>query len=168
MRYEQIKLADAAPHFDRLTRIVGDVRGRRGLVPLDARAALQAFARRGDTAALAWDVDQLVGVTCVGLCHHFIAGPDWMPVKVSLARAGYDLARIGCSHFVYLSPDYWGAGVTFALTEAARRSNPGLTHTLSHGFATQELEDWAAKLPGMVELPLKAPDGRRVLVREVG
>lgn len=167
MRYEQIKLAEAAAHFDRLGQIVDTVHVTRGLAPIDAKGALSTFAKRGDTAALAWNEDQLVGVTCLGLCHHFIAGPEWLPVKLHLARDGIDLGAVACSHFVYLSPDYWAAGHTFALTEAARHSNPAITHTLSHGFATKALEDWAAKLPGMVELPMAGPGASRVFVREV-
>jgi hypothetical protein len=167
MRYEQVKLADVAEHFGRLSLIVEDVRRKQGLPDLDAVAALEAFAKRGDTAALAWDGDQLVGVTCLGLCHHFISGPEWMPIKVHLAREGYDLGKVGCSHFVYLSPDYWGGGATFALTEASRRSNPAVTHTLAHSFATIELEDWAAKLPGMVDIGLPNPHGGRVFIRAV-
>jgi hypothetical protein len=168
MRYEQLNLADAVVHFDRLARIVTDVRVRKNLVPIAAPAALATFAKRGDTAALAWDGDQLVGVTCLGLCHHFIAGPEWLPLKLHLAQSGIDLGKVGCTHFVYLSPDYWGSGATRALTEAARRSNPAITHTLSHSFATKDLEDWAAQLPGMVELAVEAPSGGRVFVREVG
>jgi len=164
MRYEQVKLAEAAEHFQRLAVIVDDVRRARDLLALDGGASLAGYARRGDTAALAWDGAQLVGVSCLGLCHHFVAGPQWLPIKVHLMRAGYDLSRLGCSHFVYLSPDYWGAGATAALTQTARRSNPQVSHTLSHSFATPALEAWAAGLPGMVELGLKAPDGGRVFV----
>lgn len=167
MRYQKLKLADAAEHFDRLAAIALAVRDQTGREGFDAHRALRTFAKRGDTAALAWDGDQVVGVTCLGLCHHFIAGPKWIPVKLHLAREGYNLGTVGCSHFVYLSPDYWGTGVTFALTEAARRSNPVLTHTLSHSFATQALEDWAAALPGMVDVGLKGSDGKRVFVREI-
>ena len=167
MRYQQLRLADAAEHFERLASIALAVRTQTGREGFDAQRALQTFARRGDTAALAWDGDQLVGVTCLGLCHHFITAPEWMPFKMHLVGKGYNLGTVGCSHFVYLSPDHWGAGVTFALTEAARRSNPVLTHTLSHSFATQALEDWAAKLPGMVELSVKGPGGKRVFVREI-
>jgi hypothetical protein len=167
MRYEQVKLADAAEHFPRLGEIVAAVREKTGRDPLDAVSALRAFAKRGDTVALAWDGDQLVGVTCLGLCHHFIAGPEWLPIKVHLAREGYDLSKLGCSHFVYLSPDYWGAGATFALTEASRRSNPALTHTLAHTLPSKEMEDWAAALPGMVDIGLPSPNGGRVFVREV-
>ena len=167
MRYEQVKLAEAAEHFERLGTIVADVRNKIARDPIDAKPMLEAFAKRGDTASLAWDGDQLVGVTCLGLCHHFIAGPEWLPIKVHLASEGYDLGRVGCSHFVYLSPDYGGAGHTFALTEASRRSNPAVTHTLSHSFATKDLEDWAAKLPGMVELSFPNPQGGRVFVREI-
>jgi hypothetical protein len=167
MHYQELKLADAAEHFDRLTSIADAVRTQTGLAGFDAQRALQVFARRGDTAALAWDGDQLVGVTCLGLCHHFIAGPEWIPVKMHLAREGYNLSTVGCSHFVYLSPEYWRVGATFSLTEAARRSNPALTHTLSHSFATQALEDWAAKLPGMVELSVRGPGDKRVFIREV-
>ena len=168
MDYEQITLAHAVQHFDRLASIVDDVRLKQGLTPMNAMAALQSFAKRGDTAALAWDGGQLVGITCLGLCHHFIAGTEWLPVKLHLARSGINLATLGCSHFVYLSPDYWGSGATRALTEAARRSNPAITHTLSHSFATPELETWAAKLPGMQDLNVPRPDGGRVFVRVVG
>ena len=168
MDYEQITLAHAVQHFDRLASIVDDVRLKQGLTPMNAMAALQSFAKRGDTAALAWDGGQLMGLTCLGLCHHFIAGTEWLPVKLHLARSGINLATLGCSHFVYLSPDYWGSGATRALTEAARRSNPAITHTLSHSFATPELETWAAKLPGMKELGVPGPNGGRVFVRGVG
>jgi GNAT superfamily N-acetyltransferase len=166
--YEQITLAHAAQHFDRLVEIVDDVRLKQGLAPINAMAALQGFAKRGDTAALAWDDGQLMGLTCLGLCHHFIAGTEWLPVKLHLARLGINLATLGCSHFVYLDPAHWGAGHTSALTEAARRSNPAITHTLSHSFATPALETWAAKLPGMQDLNMPGPDGGRVFVREVG
>ena len=168
MRYEQVKLADAAEHFEPLAVIVAAVREKTGRDPLDAVSALEAFAKRGDTAALAWDGDQLVGVTCLGLCHHFIAGPEWLPIKVHLVREGYDLVKIGCSHFVYLHPGYWGGGATFALTEAARRSNLAVTHTLAHSFATEAFEEWAAALPGAVALPVAAPGGGRAFIREVG
>jgi hypothetical protein len=168
MRYEQVKLADVAEHFKRLSQVVADVRVKTGREPIDAMPMLEAFAKRGDTAALAWDADQLVGVTCLGLCHHFISGPEWMPIKVHLAREGYDLGKVGCSHFVYLSPDYWGGGATFALTEASRRSNPAVTHTLAHTLHSKEMEEWAAALPGMVELGVACPKGGRVFVREVG
>lgn len=104
----------------------------------------------------------------LGLCHHFIAGPEWLPIKVHLAREGYDLSKMGCSHFVYFSPDYWGGGGTFALTEASRHSNPAVTHTLAHTLPSKEMEDWAAKLPGMVELGVACPKGGSVFVREVG
>ena len=167
MRYEQVKLADVAEHFERLSQVVADVRVKTGREPIDAMPMLEAFAKRGDTAALAWDSDQLVGVTCLGLCHHFISGSEWMPIKVHLAREGYDLGKVGCSHFVYLSPDYWGGGATFALTEASRRSNPAVTHTLAHTLPSKEMEDWAAALPGMVELPLKGPDQLRVFIRKI-
>ncbi len=168
MNFDQLTLAHATAHFDRLADIVEDVRIKQGLAPINALAALQRFAKRGDTAALAWDEDQLVGITCLGLCHHFIAGTHWLPVKVHLARSGINLATLGCSHFLYLAPEYWGAGHTAALTEAARRSNPTITHTLSHGFPTPELENWAAKLPGMNELAVRGPGGGRVFVRKVG
>ena len=102
MRYEQVKLAKAAEHFERLGTIVADVRKKTGREPIDAKPMLEVFAKRGDTAALAWDGDQLVGVTGLGLCHHFIAGAEWIPIKLHLAREGYDLGKIGCSHFVYL------------------------------------------------------------------
>jgi GNAT superfamily N-acetyltransferase len=152
MRYEQILLAEAAPQFETIVEIVTAVRESKGLPPIDAMAALDVFARRGDTAALAWDRDRLIGCVCLGACHHFIAGPDWVPVKVRLVRDRIDLAKIGCTHFVYLHPDYWGQGVTLALTDQARRSNPKFTHTLLHGFATKELEDWAAGLDGVVQV----------------
>ena len=167
MRYQQVKLADVAEHFGRLSQIVEDVRVKTGREPIDAKPMLEAFAKRGDTGALAWDGDQLVGMTCLGLCHHFIFGPEWIAIKVHLAREGYDLGKVGCSHFVYLSPDYWAAGQTFGLTEAARRSDPAVSHTLAHTLPSKEMEDWAAALPGMVELALKGPDGKRVFVREV-
>lgn len=167
MRYQQVKLAEAAAHDQRLAVIVNDVRLKQGLPAMDAAGPLACFSQRGDTGALAWDGDQLVGLICLGLCHHFIAGPDWMPIKVHLAREGYDLGKVGCTHFVYVSPDYWGGGITSALLDHSRRSNPDVTHTLEHSCATQELEDWAAALPGMVELALKGPDGKRVFVREV-
>ena len=167
MRYEQVKLADAAEHFEQLAGIVAAVREKTGRDTLDAVSALEAFAKRGDTAALAWDGDRLVGVTCLGLCYHFIAGPEWLPIKVHLAREGYDLGKMGCSHFVYLHPDHWGAGATFALTEVSRRSNPALTHTLTHTLPSKEMEDWAAKLPGMVDVGLLSPNGGRMFVRAV-
>ena len=168
MRYQQLNLADAAEHFERLSSIINAVRQKTGRETTNAVPMLEVFAKRGDTAALAWDGDQLVGVTCLGLCHHFIAGADWMPIKMHLAREGYDLGKMGCSHFVYLSPDYWGAGATFALTEASRRSNPAVTHTLAHTLHSKEMEEWAAALPGMVELGVACPKGGRVFVREVG
>ena len=168
MNYEQITLAHAAQHFDRLVEIVDVVRLKQGLTAINAMAALQSFAKRGDTAALAWDGGQLVGITCLGLCHHFIAGTEWLPVKLHLARSCIPLSTLGCSHFVYLDPDHWRAGHTSALTEAARRSNPAITHTLSHSFATAALETWAAKLPGMKELEIRGPNEGRVFVREVG
>jgi GNAT superfamily N-acetyltransferase len=167
MRYEQVKLAEAAQHFGRLSAIVEDVRLKQGLRAMDAAAQLERFSRRGDTAALAWDGDQLVGVICLGLCHHFISGPEWLSIKVHLAREGYDLGKIGCTHFVYVSPDYWGSGITSALLERSRRSHPAVSHTLEHSCETPELENWAAALPGMVELALKGPDAKRVFVREV-
>ena len=167
MDYEQITLAHAAQHFDRLASIVDDVRLKQGLTPMNAMAALQGFPKRGDTAALAWDDGQLMGLTCLGLCYHFIAGTEWLPIKLHLARSGINLATLGCSHFVYLDPAHWGEGHTTALTEAARRSNPAITHTLSHSFATPALETWAAKLPGMKELDVPGPNGGRVFVREV-
>lgn len=167
MRYEQVKLAEAAQHFERLSQIVADVRVKTGREPIDAMPMLEAYAKRGDTAALAWDGDQLVGVTCLGLCHHFIAGAEWIPIKLHLAREGYDLGKVGCSHFVYLSPDYWGGGATFALTEASRRSHPAVTHTLSHTLPSKEMEDWAAALPGMVDIGLPNPNGGRVFIRAV-
>ena len=89
-----------------------------------------------------------------------------MPVKVRLVRDGTDLAQVACTHFVYLHPDYWGRGVTMALTDQARRSSPDFTHTLLHGFATKEFEDWAANLDGVVEVAVK--NGARVYVREIG
>ena len=88
-----------------------------------------------------------------------------MPVKVRLVRDGIDLAKVGCTHFVYLHPDYWGQGVTLALTDQARGSNPKFTHTLLHGFATKELEDWVAGLDGVVEVGTK--NGLRVFTREI-
>ncbi len=166
MRYDQIRLAEAAPHLEAIAEIVATVRGTKGLPPIDALASLQSFARRGDTAALAWEGDRLVGCVCLGACHHFIADPDWVPVKVRLVRDGVDLEKVGCTHFVYLHPDYWGQGMTLALTDQARRSNPKFTHTLLHGFATKELEDWAAGLDGVVEVG--AQNGAKVYVREVG
>lgn len=166
MRYEQIRLVDAAPHFEAIAEIVTAVREVKALPPIDALSALQNFAKRGDTAALAWEGDRLVGCVCLGACHHFISSPDWVPVKVELARGGLDLAMVGCTHFVYLHPDYWGQGVTLALTDQARRSNPKFTHTLLHGFATKELEDWAAGLNGVVEVGTK--NGLRVFTREIG
>ena len=168
MDYEQTTLAHAVQHFDRLASIVDDVRLKQRLTPMNAMAALQGFAKRGDTAALAWDNGQLMGLTCLGLCHHFISGTEWLPVKLHLARLGINLATLGCSHFVYLDPTHWGAGHTAALTEAARRSYPAITHTLSHSFATPALETWAAKLRGMKELGVPGPNGGRVFVREVG
>ena len=169
MRYEQIRLVDAAPHFEAIAEIVAAVRETRALPPIDALAALHAFARRGDTAVLAWENDILVGVTCLGLCHHFIAGPEWMRIKVRLVRDGHDLARIGCSHFVYLHPDHWQQGATSALTEQARTSNPDLSHTLLQGFATKELEIWAANLPGVQDVGLPNPHapGQRVFLRKI-
>jgi GNAT superfamily N-acetyltransferase len=166
MRYEQILLADATLHFATIAEIVTAVRETRALPPIDALAALQSFAKRGDTAALAWEGDRLIGCVCLGACHHFTTDPDWVPVKVRLSRGGIDLAQVGCTHFVYLHPDYWGQGVTLALTDQARRSNPMFTHTLLHGFATKELEDWAAGLDGVVEVG--AQNGAKVYVREVG
>jgi hypothetical protein len=168
MDYEQITLAHAVQHFERLVEIVDEVRLKQGLTPINAMAALQSFAKRGDTAALAWDDGRLMGLTCLGLCHHFIAGTEWLPIKLHLARSGIPLSTLGCSHFVYLDPAHWGAGHTASLTEAARRSNPAITHTLSHSFATPELENWAAKLPGIQELDVPGPNGGRVFVREVG
>lgn len=167
MRYEQVKLADVAENFERLSQIVADVRVKTGREPIEEMPILEAFAKRGDTAALAWDADQLVGVTCLGLCHHFISGPEWMPIKVHLAREGYDLGKVGCSHFVYLSPDYWDGGASFALTEASRRSNAAVTHTLAHTLPSKEMEDWAAALPGMVDIGLPNPNGGRVFIRAV-
>ncbi|MEN8659749.1 MAG: hypothetical protein ABF313_17075 [Marivita sp.] len=167
MLYQQVKLADVAEHFERLSQVVADVRVKTGREPIDAMPMLEAYAKRGDTAALAWDGDQLVGVTCLGLCHHFISGPEWMPIKVHLVREGYDLGKVGCSHFVYLSPDYWGQWQTFALTEASRRSHPSVTHTLSHTLPSKEMEHWAAKLPGMVDIGLPNPHGGRVFIRAV-
>lgn len=165
MRYEQIRLIDAAPHFETIAEIVAAVRETRALPPMHALAVLQSFARRGDTAALAWEADRLVGITCLGACHQFIAGPDWVPVKVRLVRDGINLVRVGCTHFVYLQPDFWGQGVTLALTDQARRSNPNFTHTLLHGFATKELEDWAAGLDGVVEVGSR--QGQSVFVRGI-
>ena len=118
-------------------------------------------------------VGSLPGPRCVlhpvrilGACHHFISSPDWVPVKVRLVRDRIDLAKVGCTHFVYLHPDYWGRGVTLALTDQARRSNPMFTHMLLHGFATKELEDWAVGLDGVVEVAVK--NGARDYVREIG
>ncbi len=165
MRYEQIRLIDAAPQFETIAEIVAVVRETKGLPPIDALVALQSFSRRGDTAALAWEGDRLVGCVCLGACHHFITDPDWVPVKVRLVRDGIDLAKVGCTHFVYLHPDYWGQGVTLALTDQARRSNPVFTHTLLHGFATKELEDWVASLGGAVEVGMR--QGQSVFVREI-
>lgn len=165
MRYEQIRLVEAALHFEAIAEIVTAVREAKALPPIDALAALDRFAKRGDTAALAWDGDTLVGLTCLGLCHHFINSPDWVPVKVRLVRDGIDLAKVGSTHFVYLHPDYWGQGVTLALTDQARRSNPVFTHTLLHGFATKELEDWAAGLDGVVEVGTR--NGQSVFVRGI-
>jgi GNAT superfamily N-acetyltransferase len=165
MHYEQIRLAEATPHFEAIAEIVATVREIKGLPPIDALAALQSFSRRGDTAALAWEGDRLVGCVCLGACHHFIADPDWVPFKVRLVRDGIDLEKVGCTHFVYLHPDYWGQGVTLALTEKARRSNPKFTHTLLHGFATKEFEDWAASLDGVVEVGTR--NGFRVFTREI-
>ncbi|WP_375697991.1 GNAT family N-acetyltransferase [Pseudophaeobacter sp. TrK17] len=152
MRYEQIQLADAASQFETIAEIVTAVRETKGLPPTDAMAALESFAKRGDTAALAWEGDRLIGCVCLGACHHFITDPDWVPLKVRMIRDGIDLAKVGCTHFVYLHPDYWGQGLTLALTDQVRRSNPKFTHTLLHGFATKELEDWAAGLDGAVEV----------------
>lgn len=166
MRYEQIRLVDAAPHFKAIAEIVTAVRETKALPPIDALAALQSFARRGDTAALAWEGDRLIGCVCLGACHHFITDPDWVPVKVRLVRDGIDLAKVGCTHFVYLHPDYWRQGVTLAFTDQARRSNPRFTHTLLHGFATKGFEDWAAGLDGVVEIGTR--NGLRVFTREIG
>ena len=165
MRYEQIRLADATLHFATIAEIVAAVRETKALPPIDALSALQNFAKRGDTAALAWEGDRLIGCVCLGVCHHFITDPDWVPLKVRLVRDGIDLAKVGCTHFVYLHPDYWGQGVTLALTDKARRSNPKFTHTLLHGFATKELEDWAVGLDGVVEVGTK--NGLRVFAREI-
>jgi GNAT superfamily N-acetyltransferase len=165
MRYEQILLAEAAPHFETIAEVANAVRESKGLLPIDAMAALDVFARRGDTAALAWEGDRLIGCVCLGACHHFITDPDWVPVKVRLVSDGIDLAKVGCTHFVYLHPDYWGRGVTLALTDQARRSNPEFTHTLLHGFATKELEDWAASLDGVVEVGVRRRQS--VFVRDI-
>ena len=165
MRYEQILLADAAPLFETIAEIVTAVRETKGLPPIDAMAALDVFARRGDTAALAWEGDRLIGCVCLGACHHFITDPDWVPIKVRLVRDGIDLAKVGCTHFVYLHPDYWGQGVTLALTDQARRSNPRFTHTLLHGFASKEFEDWAAGLDGVVQVGTR--QGQSVFVRGI-
>ena len=165
MRYEQIRLAEATPHFETIAEIATAVRETKGLPPIDAMAALDVFARRGDTAALAWEGDRLIGCVCLGACHHFITDPGWVPVKVRLVRDGIDLAKVGCTHFVYLHPDYWGQGVTLALTDQARRTNPVLTHTLLHGFATKELEEWAAGLEGAVEVGMR--QGQSVFVRGI-
>lgn len=59
------------------------------------------------------------------------------------------------------------SGVTSALLERSSRSHPAVSHTLEQSCETQELENWAAALPGRVELALKGPDGKRVFVREV-
>jgi len=64
-----------------------------------------------------------------------------------------------------LHPDYWGQGLTLALTDQARRSNPMSTHTLLHGFATKELEDWATGLDGVVEIGTR--NGQGVFVRGI-
>ena len=165
MRYEQIRLVDAALHFEAIAEIVAAVRETKTLPPIDAPSALQNFAKRGDTAALAWDGDRLIGCVCLGACYHFISSPDWVPVKVELARGGLDLAMVGCTHFVYLHPDYWGRGATMALTDQARRSNPRFTHTLLHGFATKEFENWAAGLRGVVEVGRR--NGSKVFSREI-
>ncbi len=165
MRYEQIRLVDAAPHFETIAEIVAAVRETSALPPIDAMAALQSFAKRGDTAALAWDRDRLIGCVCLGACHHFIAGPDWVPVKVRLVSDGIDLVKVGCTHFVYLHPEFWGQGVSLALTDQARRSNPMFTHTLLHGFATKELEGWAAHLNGVIEVGTR--QGQSVFVRSI-
>ncbi|SEP03176.1 hypothetical protein SAMN04490248_12051 [Salinihabitans flavidus] len=167
MQYERIQLITAAPKFDAIADIVANVRAVRSLAPIDAINDLRAFARRGDTAALAWDGDTLAGCVCLTACHHFIQGAEWMPIKVALIRRGLDLARIGCSHFVYLHPDYWGQGHTLALNAHARRSNRAFTHTLAHGFATSRLEDWAAQLPGAEDVGLPGPHGGRVFIREI-
>lgn len=165
MRYEQIRLAEAAPQFETIAEVANAVRETKGLPPIDAMAALDVFARRGDTAALAWEGDRLIGCVCLGVCHHFITDPDWVPLKVRLVRDGIDLSKVGCTHFVYLHPDYWGKGMTLALTDKARRSNPNFTHTLLHGFATKELEDWAAGLNGVVEVGTR--NGQSVFVRGI-
>ncbi|SFK77944.1 hypothetical protein [Shimia haliotis] len=165
MRYEQILLAEAAPHYETIAEVANAVRETKGLLPIDAMAALARFSRRGDTAALAWEGDSLVGCVCLGACHHFTTDPDWVPVKVRLVRDGIDLAKVGCTHFVYLHPGYWGQGVTLALTDQARRSNPMFTHTLLHGFATKELEDWAAGLDGVVDVGTR--NGQSVFVRGI-
>ena len=165
MHYEQIRLAEATPHFEAIAEIVATVHGTKGLPPIDALASLQSFARRGDTAALAWEEDRLIGCVCLGACHHFITDPDWAPVKVRLVRDGIDLAKVGCTHFVYLHPDYWGQRVTLALTDQVRRSNPMFTHTLLHGFATKEFENWAAGLRGVVEVGRR--NGSKVFSREI-
>lgn len=165
MRYEQIRLFDVVPHFEAIAEIVAAVREAKALPPIDALSALQSFARRGDTAALAWEGDRIVGCVCLGACHHFISSPDWVPVKVRLSRGEIDLAQVGCTHFVYLHPDYWGQGVTLALTDQARRSNQKFTHTLLHGFATKEFEDWAAGLDGVIEVGTR--QGQSVFVRGI-
>jgi hypothetical protein len=165
MRYEQILLAEAAPQFETIAEIVTAVRETKGLPPINAMAALDVFARRGDTAALAWEGDRLIGCVCLGVCHQFITDPDWVPVKVRLVRDGLNLAKVGCTHFVYLHPDYWGQGATLALTDQARRSNPKFTHTLLHGFATKEFEDWAAGLDGVVQVGTR--QGQSVFVRSI-
>jgi len=166
MRYEQIRLIDAAPHYEMIAEIVTAVRETKALPPIDAQAALQSFARRGDTAALAWDGDRLVGCVCLAACHHFIANPDWVPIKVRLIRDDIDLAKVGCTHFVYLHPDHWQQGGTLALTDQARRSNSAFSHTLLHGFATKELENWAASLDGVIEIGDRLTK-QRVFLRKI-
>lgn len=52
-----------------------------------------------------------------------------------------------------------------ALTDQARRSNSRFAHTLLHGFATKEFEDWAAGLDGVVEVG--TINGQSVFVRGI-
>ena len=42
-----------------------------------------------------------------------------------------------------------------------------LTHKLAHTLPSKEMEDWAAKLPGMVNIGLPNPHGGRVFIRAV-
>ncbi len=163
MEYTYKALVECRSLFPAMAAIVSKVEAAKERIDLDLLASLETYAKRGDSVALAYDGETLVGFTAVSHANHWIKGPYWISFRIWCGTNGLDLADAGCPHMVYLEPDYWSGGATEALVNAAT-AGAGFKDYVYHTTPSVEMSDWWEAMPYITRAPFFSPNGTPVLI----